>query len=146
MLANETDKIWDIGYVSGTFDMFHIGHLNLIKNAKARCRHLIVAVLDEECVMEKTGGKPPVIPTNDRVAIVEACRYVDEVDITTKPLLNKVTAWEKYHFGAMFSGDDHASDGWGWEEPELANRGAELVFFPYTKKISTTMLKKQLGK
>jgi len=144
IIASETNKHWKKGYISGTFDMFHIGHLNLIRQAKERCDYLIVGVLDDECV--QTGkGKTPVIPLEDRIAIITAIKYVDETDITTQPLLNKVTAWEKYRFDAMFSGDDHASDGWAWEEDELKTLGADLVFFPYTQKISTTKLKAQLG-
>ena len=142
MLASETDKHWHTGYVSGSFDMFHIGHLNLIRRSKERCDRLIVGILTDENIAEGK-KKWPVIPLRDRMEIVSSIKYVDEVDITTKPLLNKVTAWEKYHFGAMFSGDDHVDDGWAWEEKELKARGADLVFFPYTKEVSTTGLRRE---
>jgi glycerol-3-phosphate cytidylyltransferase len=141
MLASETDKIWNIGYISGSFDMFHIGHLNLIRRAKERCNKLIVGVLSDEAIIE-IKNKWPVIPAFQRLEIVEAIKYVDEVDITTNELLNKVTAWKKYKFNAMFSGDDHVSDGWTHEENDLRMLGAELIFFPYTKEISTTALQK----
>ncbi len=137
-------KRYKVGYVSGTFDMFHIGHLNLIKRAKICSDYLIVGVLADECVIQSK-GKPPIIPLEDRLEIVRACRYVDEADITTPELIYKVAAWNKYHFGAMFTGDDHKNDGWAWEEPELKKLGAKLVFFPYTKKISTTQLRKNLN-
>ncbi|MDR2727623.1 MAG: adenylyltransferase/cytidyltransferase family protein [Chitinispirillales bacterium] len=139
MLASQTDKIWNTGYVSGSFDMFHIGHLNLIRKAKGRCGRLIVGVLADQAIANYK-HKWPVIPLVQRVKIVEAIKYVDEVDVTTKELLNKITAWKKYRFDAMFSGDDHINDGWAHEENELKVLGAELVFFPYTKEISTTAL------
>jgi cytidyltransferase-like protein len=143
MLASETDKHWKKGYVSGSFDMFHVGHLNLIRQAKARCDYLVVGVLDDECIRAGK-GKWPAIPLRNRLEIIAALKYVDETDVTTQPLLNKVTAWEKYKFDAMFSGDDHADDGWAWEKNALLERGAELIFFPYTKEISSSQLKKEI--
>jgi glycerol-3-phosphate cytidylyltransferase len=140
MLASETDKHWHIGYVSGSFDMFHIGHLNLLRRAKERCDRLIVGVLSDECIV-RNKKKAPVISLEDRLEIVRSCKYVDAVDVTTSDLLNKLAAWNKYHFDAMFTGDDHKDDGWAWEEPELNRLGAELVFFPYTRKVSSTKLR-----
>ena len=145
MLASETEQIWRVGYISGGFDMFHVGHVNLIRRAKARCEKLIVGVLDDESF---SGGKKkwPVMSLEARLAIVTALRDVDEVDVTTPALLNKVNAWYKYHFDAMFSGDDHANDGWAREEAELKALGADIVFFPYTKEVSSTALQdKVLG-
>lgn len=136
----ENKKRYKIGYVSGTFDMFHIGHLNLLRRAKERCDHLIVGVLSDECVL-RSKKKTAVISLADRLEVVRSCRYVDEVDVTTLELLNKVTAWHKYHFDAMFTGDDHKTDGWAWEEPELNKLGSELVFFPYTQGVSSTKLR-----
>ena len=143
MLASETDKHWKKGYISGSFDMFHVGHLNLIRWAKERCDYLIVGVLDDECI-HNGKGKLPVIPLCDRLEIIGALKYVDETDITTASLLNKVAAWEKYKFDAMFSGDDHLNDGWAWEQEDLKKLGADLVFFPYTEKVSSTKLKELL--
>jgi len=139
MLATETDKHWRKGYVSGTFDMFHIGHLNLIRRAKERCDYLVVGVLSDEAVV-RNKKKMPVIPLNERIEVVSALRYVDETDVTTIALLDKVKAWEKYKFDAMLSGDDHANDGWAHEEADLKKLGAELVFFPYTKEVTSTFL------
>ena len=139
MLASETDKFWQTGYISGSFDMFHIGHLNLMRRSKERCARLIVGVLADE-VISSMKGKWPVIPLVERMEIVQAIKYVDEVDVTTADLLNKIAAWEHYRFDAMFSGDDHADDGWAWEEEELKSLGADIVFFPYTKEVSTTRL------
>lgn len=140
MLASKTDRHFHIGYVSGSFDMFHIGHLNLLRRAKERCDYLIVGVLSDECIV-RNKKKAPIISLGDRLEIVRSCKYVDEVDVTTKDLLNKIAAWNKYHFDAMFTGDDHKNTGWAWEEPELNKLGAEIVFFPYTTKISSTKLR-----
>lgn len=136
---NQT-KHYKTGYVSGTFDMFHMGHLNLLRRAKEHCDYLIVGVLSDECVISNK-KKAPVISLNDRIEIIRACKYVDEVDVTTAELINKVNAWGKYHFDAMFTGDDHKTDGWAWEEPELNKLGAELVFFPYTEHVTSTKLR-----
>ena len=147
IFANETDKIWDVGYISGTFDMFHIGHLNLIRRAKERCKKLIVGVLADD-VVKKRKKKWPIHPLVDRMAIVNAIKYVDEVDITTFELLHKDKAWEKYHFNAMFSGDDHSQGNWtnAKERAFLKEVDAELVFFPYTKETSSTILREKIEK
>lgn len=135
VLALETDKRWKKGYISGVFDMFNIGHLNLIRRAKERCDWLTVGVLSDDATY-KIKGKHPQVKLSNRLSIVEAIKYVDEVDITTPILLNKITAWHRYKFNAMFSGDDHLHDtGWTWEEELLGNLGAELVFFPYTVEV-----------
>lgn len=143
METKEIGRHWKKGYVSGSFDMFHIGHLNLLRRAKERCDYLVVGVLSDGCIF-RNKKKTPIISLEDRLEIVRACKYVDEVDITTKELLNKVTAWHKYHFDAMFTGSDHKDDGWAWEEPELNKLGAELVFFPYTQRVSSTQLREKL--
>lgn len=149
MQAGETlmdeNKHYHIGYVSGTFDMFHVGHLNVLRRAKERCDYLIVGVLSDDCVIEGK-KKAPVISLEDRLEIVRSCKYVDEVDVTTKDLLNKINAHKKYHFDAMFTGDDHKHDGWAWEGPELKKLGADLVFFPYTQKVSSSKLRVMLAK
>ncbi|MDR2492633.1 MAG: adenylyltransferase/cytidyltransferase family protein [Coriobacteriales bacterium] len=133
VFALETDKRWTTGYISGIFDGFHIGHLNLIRRAKERCDRLVVGVLSDDAVMQ-IKHEPPTVKLQDRIAIIEALKYVDEVDVTSPVLLNKVAAWHRYKFDAMFSGDDHLHDaGWTWEEELLNNLGAELVFFSYTE-------------
>jgi len=147
IFANETDKIWDVGYISGTFDMFHIGHLNLIRRTKERCIKLIVGVLADD-VVKRTKKKWPIHPLVDRMAIVAALKYVDEVDITTEELLRKDSAWEKYRFNAMFSGDDHIQGNWTnkREQKALDELGVDLVFFPYTKETSSTILRELITK
>ncbi len=143
MLASETEKSWNTGYISGAFDMFHIGHLNLIRKAKERCGRLVVGVLADE-VINILKRKWPVVPCGHRREIVASLKYVDETDVTTPELINKLAAWDKYRFDAMFSGDDHVNDGWAHEEADLKALGADLVFFPYTRSISTTALREAL--
>ena len=92
-----------IGYTTGVYDMFHIGHLNVIRHAKEQCDYLIVGVSTDELV-QKDKGKTPVIPYEERAAIIAALKYVDEVVPQTDK--NKVGAWEKYHFNKMFVGSD----------------------------------------
>ena len=144
MLASETDKHWNKGYISGTFDMFHIGHLNLIRRTKERCDYLVVGVLSDDVVFLNK-KKKPVIPINHRLEIVKAIRYVDEVDITTEPLIDKAAAWQKYGFDVMFSGDDHNGTTWlkENEKSEFEKNGVDLIFFPYTKEITSTMLREK---
>ena len=135
-------KPYHKGYVSGSFDLFHIGHLNLLRRAKEQCDYLLVGVLSDELILQRK-GRLPVIPLEDRMAIVEAVNYVDEIDITTEDLISRIAAWEKYHFDAMFTGDD-----WGGDdemEKRLNELGADLVYFPYTQKISTTKLRESIG-
>jgi glycerol-3-phosphate cytidylyltransferase len=116
----------------------------LLRHARKRCERLIVGVLSDDAIV-RIKGKPPVILLEDRLAIVEAIRYVDEADVTTIALLDKRVAWHRYRFDAMFSGDDHTHDGWAQEREDLEALGAELVFFPYTRGISTTLLRQQLN-
>lgn len=144
MLASETDKHWKKGYVSGSFDMFHIGHLNLIRRAKERCDHLIVGVLTDELIYERK-QKWPIVPFDQRMAIVEAIRYVDEVVVTTPDIIPRVKAWEKLRFDAFFTGDDYKGlPGQEKTEQRLNALGADLVFFPYTVEQSTTILREKM--
>ena len=136
-------KPYGKGYVSGSFDLFHIGHLNLLRRAKEQCDYLVVGVLSDELILQRK-GRLPVIPLADRMAIVKAISYVDEVDVTTPELIPRTAACEKYRFDAMFTGDD-----WGGDdemEKKLNEMGADLVYFPYTKKISTSKLRESLNK
>ena len=98
-----------IGYTAGVYDLFHIGHLNLLKKAKENCDKLIVALTTDELVTYK--GKTPVIPLNERIEIVKAIRYVDEVVIQDD--LDKFNAWKKHHYDILFVGDDwKGTDKW----------------------------------
>lgn len=131
-----------IGYTAGVFDLFHIGHLNILKRAKENCDYLIVAVSTDELVKEYK-HKSPVISYNERAEIVKAIRYVDEV----VPQLNrdKFAAWEKYHFNKMFVGDDWKGSAlFSQMEQKFADVGVEIVYFPYTQGTSSTILKEAL--
>ena len=130
-------------YTSGTFDMFHIGHLNVLKNAKDCCEYLIVGVSTDELV-QKEKKKTPVIPYEERIQIVEAIRYVDKV--VPQYDKDKFAAWEKYHFDVAFIGDDwKGTEVWNKIEAELKNVGCDTVYIPYTQGISTTDIRKKLG-
>ena len=132
-----------IGYTAGVFDLFHIGHLNILRRAKEQCDYLIVAVSTDELVQDYK-HKKPVICCEERMEIVKAIRYVDKV----VPQINrdKFSAWEKYHFDKMFVGDD-------WKgtllfdevEAKLRSVGVDVVYFPYTRGTSSTILKDALA-
>ena len=132
-----------IGYTTGVYDLFHIGHLNLLRKAKAQCDYLIVGVSTDELVSYK--HKQAVIPFEERKEIVGSIKYVDEV--VTQENMNKMEAWEKYHFNVMFVGDDwKGTDKWNKIEADLNAVGAEVVYFPYTKGTSSTLINETLHK
>lgn len=132
MLANETDKHYRTGFVSGAFDLFHIGHLNLLRRAKERCDVLIAGVLDDAAVQYK--GKWPVIPIDERLEVVGAVRYVDRAVIIQRERGKKLEMLEDFPFDVFFSGDDwlHNAE-WREDERLLKERGVDLLYFPYTK-------------
>lgn len=138
-------KPYQIGLLMGVFDMFHIGHLNLIRRAKERCEYLRVGVLSDELV-KKFKDKYPVIPLDERMEILEAIRYVDEVvEINDDP--SRIIEWNRRPFDCFFSGDDYKGNTyWDWERGELRKLGADIEFFPYTQKQSTTKIRKKLEK
>lgn len=130
-----------VGYTTGVFDLFHIGHLNILKRAKEQCDYLIVGVTVDELVTYK--GKKAFIPFEERAAIVEAIRYVDRV--VPQDSMDKMAAWEKYHFQKMFVGDDwKGTEIWNRWEEEFAKVGTEIVYFPYTKQTSSSQLREAL--
>ena len=131
-----------IGYTQGTYDMFHIGHLNLLKNAKKHCDYLVVGVNTDDLV-ESYKNKRPIVPLNERMEIIRAIKYVDEVVATDS--LDKKDAWEKVRFDEIYIGDDWKGNA-RWEETgkQMKALGAELVYLPYTKDTSSTMLREKL--
>lgn len=137
-------KRYPVGYVAGVFDLFHIGHLNLLQRAKEQCGYLIVGVVsDEQVIRDKRTS--PYVPFAERKRIVEACRYVDEVVEIPAEDPGTEAAYRKYHFDAQFSGSDYAEDpGWLAKKEFLKQHGADLVFFPYTESTSSTKLKEKL--
>ncbi|MDE6025512.1 MAG: adenylyltransferase/cytidyltransferase family protein [Lachnospiraceae bacterium] len=132
-----------VGYTQGTYDMFHIGHLNLLKNAKRHCDYLIVGINTDELVASYK-EKRPIIPLDERVAIVRAIEYVDEVVVTTT--LDKMEMWDILRFDEIYIGDDWKGNA-RWEETGrvLEKVGARLVFLPYTKDTSSTLLRQKLN-
>lgn len=137
-------KKYKRGYTAGVYDMFHIGHLNVIMNAKQYCEYLIVAVSTDEVVL-KNKNKEPIIKFEDRVRIVEAIRYVDEV-VPQNDYSDKKSAAIKYGIDVMFVGDDwKGTEKWNRIEKELAEVGVDVVYLPYTKSISSTILREKIG-
>lgn len=140
-------KRYKVGYTDGTFDMFHVGHLNLIQAAKEYCDHLIVAVHGDRVVQEMKPNSP-VIPEEERRRIVEAIREVDQAEITA--YRDKKRLWEKYHFDVIFIGDDYkGTERWDRFEKELNDVGVDVIYLPYTQETSTSQIRRrviQMGK
>lgn len=137
-------KKYKIGYTTGVFDMFHIGHLNILKRSKEQCDYLIVGVSTDE-VVKSYKNKTPIIPFEERIAIVRELKCVDLAVPQTS--MNKMEAWEKYHFDALFHGSD-------WKGSNMYNKlieefsavGVDVVFLPHTENVSSTLLSEVLHK
>ncbi|MCT4624916.1 MAG: adenylyltransferase/cytidyltransferase family protein [Schleiferiaceae bacterium] len=130
-----------IGYTTGVFDLFHIGHLNLLKNAKGLCDKLIVGVTTDELVSYK--GKKAVIPFEERLEIVRNIKYVDAV--IPQESMDKMENWRKLKYDIMFVGDDwHNTPKWEDFERQFNEVGVKIVFFPYTKGTSSTLINSTL--
>ncbi len=137
-------KKYKIGYTTGVFDMFHIGHLNILRRAKEQCDYLIVGVSTDELVRDYK-NKTPIVPFEERKAIVEAIKYVDEVVPQTS--MDKFEAWKKLHFNAIFHGDDWKGSTLYKEiEEKLSSVGVDMVFLPHTDGTSSTILSEKLSK
>ena len=127
-----------IGYTTGVYDMFHIGHLNVIRRAKEQCDYLIVGVSTDDLVKSEK-GKTPVIPYEERAQIVEALKYVDRVVPQTDK--NKLAAWEHLGFHKMFVGSDwQGTPQWQAFERQFAPLGVQIVYLPHTDGVSSTQL------
>lgn len=137
-------KKYKIGYTTGVFDMFHIGHLNILQRAKEQCDYLIVGVSTDEVVMSYK-NKTPIIPFEERLAIVSALKCVDKAIAQTN--MDKMKAWRELHFNALFHGSD-------WKDSEMYNQmiedftkvGVDVVFLPHTEGVSSTLLSEVLHK
>ena len=131
-------KKYKIGYTTGVFDLFHIGHLNIIKRAKEQCDYLIVGVSTDELVQQYK-NKRPVISFENRSEIIASLRYVDKVVAQTS--LDKSLAWEELRFDAVFHGDDWKNTSvYNEMEEKLSALGVEMVYLPHTDGISTSDL------
>lgn len=134
---------YKIGYTTGVFDLFHIGHLNLLKRAREQCDYLIVGVSSDDLVAYK--NKRAVIPFEERIQIVEAIRYVDKA--VPQMNMNKMEAWRIYQFDVIFVGDDWKNtEKWNRFEEEFQKVGVDIVYFPYTRNTSSTLLNETLLK
>lgn len=138
-------KKYKVGYTAGVYDLFHVGHLNILKKAKEQCDYLIVAVSTDDLV-KKYKNKTPIIPFNERMKIVEAITYVDKV--VPQEERDKIAAFQKYKFDAMFVGDDWKdSDVFHNVDIYMKENGANgVVYIPYTENISSTILRDVLTK
>ena len=138
-------KKYKIGYTCGVFDMFHVGHLNLLEKCKSMCDYLIVGVCNDDYV-RNIKHKEPVYSEQDRVRILEALKVVDRAELVTIEETNdKKLAIEKFHFDVLFSGDDwKGSERYLKTEKQFAEYGASIEYLPYTKGISTTQIKNKM--
>lgn len=132
-------KNYSTGYTTGVFDLFHIGHLNILKRAKERCNFLIVGVSTDEVVMQYKNAYP-LIPFKERMEIVRSIRYVDRV--VPQNTMDKMDAWEQLHFDVMFHGDDwKGSPLYRQYQDDFARINVDLVFLSYTQGTSSSMIK-----
>ena len=130
-----------IGYTTGVYDLFHIGHLNLLKNAKGMCDKLVVGVTVDELVQYK--GKTAMIPFEDRIEIVRSCKYVDAA--VPQYSMDKLEACKELGATMLFVGNDwYGTDKWNKYEEDFANAGIKIVYFPYTKGVSSTKITEAL--
>ena len=134
-------KKYNVGYTSGVYDLFHIGHLNILRNAKSYCDKLIVGVSSDELVQYK--NKKSVIPFNERIEIVKHIVFVDEVVCQSD--MNKMNMWEKLKFDVMFVGDDwKGTEKWNNIQKQFSKINVDLIYFHYTKGTSSTLINKTL--
>lgn len=131
-----------IGYTSGVYDLFHVGHVNILRNAKSMCDKLIVGVTVDELVLYK--GKQPVIPFYERIEVVRACKYVDVA--IPQNNMDKAAAAQKNQADYLFVGDDwYNTDKWQEHEKNLALIGCKVIYFPYTQGTSSTLINETLN-
>ena len=132
-----------IGYAGGAFDLFHVGHLNILKHARGACDYLIAGVVSDEALLE-TRGRGPVVPLAERVEIVRHISFVDEVHAETA--IDKLETWQDVGFDIYFKGDDWKGTPRGRAlERAFAEVGVEVVYFPYTMSTSSTILRHALA-
>ncbi len=132
----------NIGYAAGAFDLFHIGHLNILRQAKAHCDYLIAGVVSDERLIE-TKGRAPVVPLAERMEIVSHISYVDQVYAETLP--DKLQVWEELGFNTFFKGDDWKGSARGQDlEERFGQVGVKVIYFPYTQQTSSSQLRAAL--
>lgn len=135
--------MYGVGYTSGVFDMFHVGHLNLLRRARNYCEHLVVGVGSDEYT-EHLKGRPSVVPCDERIEIISALGIVDEVVIDRSE--DKAVMWQQRRFDAIFKGNDWQGTPKGYRlERAMGELGVDVVYFPYTRHTSSTMLREFLN-
>lgn len=131
-----------VGYAPGAWDMFHVGHLNVLRHARGNCDFLVAGVVDDE-MLELAKGRRPVVPVIERAEIVGHVVYVDEVFVETQP--DKIETWRRRPFDVFFKGDDWKGTAKGRDlERRFADVGVDVVYFPYTVHTSSTVLRRAL--
>lgn len=132
-----------VGYVPGVFDMFHVGHLNILRNARLACDYLIAGVVSDERAVDAK-GKQPVVPLGERLEVVRSIRYVDDAVVEDVP--EKLEMWRRLRFDVIIKGDDWRGTPKGDKlERDFASVGVEVVYLPYTVHTSSTMLRQVLN-
>ena len=132
-----------IGYAPGAYDLFHVGHLNILRHAKSQCDHLVAGVVSDE-MCELTKGRRPTIPLAERLEIVSHISYVDQAIAEMVP--DKLQTWKTVGFDVLFKGDDWRGTSKGEKlERDFATVGVEIVYFPYTMHTSSSMLRRVLA-
>jgi glycerol-3-phosphate cytidylyltransferase len=128
-----------VGYAPGVYDLFHVGHLNILRHARSRCDYLVAGVVSDE-MAELAKGRPPVIPLVERLEIIRSIRFVDAAFVETVP--DKLVTWQQVRFDVLFKGDDWRGTPKGEKlERDFGTVGVEVVYFPYTVHTSSTQLR-----
>lgn len=131
-----------VGYAPGAYDLFHVGHLNLLRHARSRCDYLVAGVVSDE-MAERAKGRPPVVPLVERLEIVRSIRFVDAAFVETVP--DKLETWQQIRFHVLFKGDDWRGTPKGERlEADFRTVGVDVVYFPYTVHTSSTQLRRAL--
>lgn len=142
--SDTIERIGRVGYAPGVFDLFHIGHLNLLRRAKEQCDYLIAGVVSDE-LAKRNKGSVPVVPLDERLEIVAAIRWVDEAVVEDVP--HKLDMWERLRFDVIVKGDDWKGTDRGEKlETDFAKVGAEVAYVSYTQRTSSTTLRQVLDK
>ncbi|MFD7920896.1 adenylyltransferase/cytidyltransferase family protein [Streptomyces sp. NPDC059740] len=133
-----------VGYAPGVYDLFHIGHLNILRHARSRCDHLVAGVVSDAMAV-RAKGRAPVVPLAERLEIVRSVRHVDAAFVETEP--EKVRAWQQVRFDVLFKGDDWRGTDKGRRlEKDMAAVGVEVVYLPYTVHTSSSLLRRTLDR
>ncbi|WP_432146976.1 adenylyltransferase/cytidyltransferase family protein [Streptomyces sp. bgisy084] len=131
-----------VGYAPGVYDLFHVGHLNILRHAKSQCDYLVAGVVSDEMAVEAK-GQTPVIPLVERLAIVRSVQFVDAAFVETVP--DKLETWQQIRFDVIFKGDDWQGTSKGDKlERDFATVGVDVIYFPYTVSTSSSLLRSVL--